>query len=387
MPLTRSTVLNKLRLLWGWASYQAEHLYILALEGCMRLVNRLDPDIYSEARRVRSIEDGKAHKPGGRYFVLLIYCNGELPGFTRNMIEAIARSAFNLVLVSNGELKPALRKELLTKSRLLIERKNIGRDFGGYKDGVSVAMRRFADIERLVVANDSVFFLDGLDELLAALDGPQDFIGISEVYEHHYHVASFMLSFGRRVLESRAFREFWRRYKPMATRRWAIFKGEGALTATLLRAGFRPHVLYRASHLRAHLAGTPQEVALLPIEVRAIIAGTGDPTPTTTLHKFGVFVKWLGSVRPRQRTLSETIVDEIMARNQMHAAGYMFRKFLKMPMIKRDIFYRSVYSLEDLSDMVGDQPPALREEILSDTEQRGNTERFNAYRKLLHRHA
>jgi hypothetical protein len=387
LPLTRPTVLNRLRLLWGWASYQAEHVYILVLEACMRLINRFDPDLYSEARRVRSIEEGGSDKPGGKYFVLLVFCNGRLPGFTRNMIDAIARSPFNLILVSNSGLTPALRAELLPKCRLLIERKNIGRDFGGYKDGVGIALRKFADIERLVIANDSVFFLDGLDGLIEAIDGRQDFIGLSEVYEHHYHVGSFMLSFGRRVIESRAFRQFWHRYKPMATRRWAIFKGEGALTATLLRAGFRPHVLYRASHLRPHLCGTQEEVALLPIEVRGIIAGTGDPTPTTTLHKFGVLVKWLGSTNRPERALKETIVDEIIARNQMHAAGYMFRKFLKMPMIKRDVFYRAVYSLEDLSDMVADQPAALRDEILADTKLRGNTADFGAYRKLLHRHA
>jgi hypothetical protein len=380
--------LNKLRLLYGWASYQIEHLFILALEGLMRLVGWFDPDVHSEARRIRSIEQGQGDKPGGRYFVLVIYCDGPLPAFTRNMIEAIARSRFNLVLVSNGGLSGALRAELLPKCALLIERKNIGRDFGGYKDGVSVVLRRFADIERLVIANDSVFYLDGgLDELIAALDGTADFIGASEVYEHHYHVASFMLSFGRRVVESRVFRDFWRNYKPMATRRWAIFKGEGELTASLLRAGFRPHVLYRASHLRAHLGNTPDPVALLPIEVRGIFAGISDPTPTTTLQKFGRAVKWLGNVKPPRKPLSETVIDEIMARNQMHAAGYMFRKFMRMPLIKRDVFYRAVYSLDDLADMLSDQPAELREEILADTRRRGNTEQFNAYRKLLHRHA
>jgi hypothetical protein len=357
------------------------------LEGIQRLSNRLDPRVYSEAKRIRSVREGGQEKAGGKFFVLVLYCTDTLPAFTRTIIDAVARSPFNLVIVSNAQLTDDLAEELRGKSRLLVERNNIGRDFGGYKDGVAIVLRRF-DVERLVIANDSVFYLsDGLEDLLVKLDGPHDLIGVSEVYDHHYHVASFLMSFGRRVVESAAFREFWRGYKPLGSRRWAIFRGEGELSAQLLRGGFRPHILYRAVHLRPYLTNDDAVLPLLPLQVRAWLAGGGEARSTTLLHKIGIALKWLRGSPPAKPAGTDLVIDEIMGRNQMHAAGLMFRKFMGLPLIKRDLYYRDVYSIEDLAAVVADQPSGLREEIIADLRRRGNSQQLGVFGRLLHRHA
>ena len=385
-PDQRPTVFSALRLLGGWAGYQIEHAFVVALEAIQQLVNRLDPRVYSEAMRVRSMREGAGEKPGGKFFVLLIYCTDTLPAFTRTLIDAVARSPFNLVIVSNAQLTDGLADELRSKCRLLIERNNIGRDFGGYKDGVAIVLRRF-DVERLIIANDSVFYLsEGLDELLTRLDGPHDLIGVSEVYDHHYHVASFLMSFGRRVLQSAAFRNFWRRYKPLGSRRWAIFRGEGDLSAQLLRAGFRPYILYRAAHLHPYLVNDAAVTPLLPLQVREWLAGSGEARSTTLAHKIGIALKWLRGIPPTKRGGADLVIDEVMGRNQMHAAGLMFHKFMGLPLIKRDLYYRGVYSLDDLAATVADQPPDLREEIMADLRRRGDSERLSPFGRLLHRH-
>src|SRR6185437_8365170 len=243
---------------------------------------------------------------------------------------------------------PAAEKEDLRRACcLMIERENVGSDFGGYKDAISIVSKRFGSIERLVIANDSVFyFREGLDKLIADLDGPQDFIGVSEVFDHHYHVASFLISFGPAVLRSEAFRNFWARFKPLGTRRWNIFRGEGALTAQLIEAGFKPHILFRAEPLRPHVrarnrAELDAALAMLP-----------------TRHRDKVIKRMRRTFTPQQLTamrsgdgqfdaaLSDRIADEIvgqiMQRNQMHAAGFLFRKNFNLPAIKRDIFYREI---------------------------------------------
>jgi hypothetical protein len=385
-PDQRPTVFSALRLLGGWAGYQIEHAFVLALEAIQQLFDRLDPRVYSEARRVRSVREGGADKAGGKFLVLVLYCTDTLPAFTRTLIDAVARSPFNLVIVSNAQLTDRLADELRGKSRLLIERNNIGRDFGGYKDGIAIVLRRF-DVERLMIANDSVFYLsEGLDALLAKLDGPHDLIGVSEVYDHHYHVASFLMSFGRRVVQSAAFRDFWRRYKPLGSRRWAIFRGEGDLSAQLLRSGFRPYILYRAVHLRPHLANGDAVASLLPLQVRAWLAGHGEARSTTLLHKIDIAWKWLRGTPRAKPVGADLVIDEVMGRNQMHAAGLMFRKFMGLPLIKRDLYYRGVYSLDDLAAILADQPPALREEIMADLRRRGNSEQLGPFGRLLHRH-
>jgi hypothetical protein len=386
-PHLKLTFARAMRIAGHWARHHLEYLLVLTLEGLSRLVNLLDPRVYFESMRVRSVREGGDHKAGGKFFVLVLYCEDTLPAFTRTIIDAVARSPFNLVVVPNGRLAPALANQLLGQSRLLVERNNIGRDFGGYKDGVNIVLRRF-DVDRLVIANDSVFYLpEGLDKLLADLDKANDFTGVSEVYLHHYHVASFMMSFGRRVIANAAFRQFWQRYKPLGTRRWAIFRGEGPLTAALLRAGFRPRVLYQAAHLREPLSREAEIVPLLPLDLRAWLAGEGERSPTTLLHKIAAALKWLHGVRQPPAALPAIVVDEIMGRNQMHAAGLMFRKVLGLPIVKRDLYFRGVFSLDDLAAAVADQPPALRDDIMADLRRRGHARELGPFGRLLQRHA
>jgi hypothetical protein len=386
-PAHRFHFTSLVRQLGGWFGYQCEHIFVLVLEGFYRLFNRLDPRVYFESLRIISIHDGSNTKTSSKFFVLVIFCPDALPAFTRTIIDAVAKSHFNLVIVSNAELSPELAHELRGTSSLVIGRKNVGRDFGAYKDGIQIVLRRY-HVERLVIANDSVFYLnDGLDQLLASLDSAHDLIGVSEVYEHHYHVAAFLMSFSRRVLESKAFRAFWRHYRPLGSRRWAIFQGEGALSAMLLGAGFRPHILYRAVHLRSYLKDDESVLRLLPLQLRAWLAGVGEPRSTTLQHKLTMALKWLSGVSRARLRGVDLVIDEVMHRNQMHAAGFLFRKFMALPLLKRDLYYRDVHALDDIAAILADQPPALREAIMEDLRVRGNSAGLGSVGRLLHRHS
>ena len=277
-------------LYWLWSKIG----WVIArvLEALARLSQWFDLRVHHEGLRIRAITEGQTAKPDGHFAILLVYCEGPLPAFTRSFVEAVERSSFDLIAVCNSDIDDSVRSYLLAHSRLLIERHNVGRDFGGYKDAIAVVGRRFPQARRLLLANDSVFYLpQGLDKLLADLAGDHEFIGVSEIFEHHYHVASFLASFGPAVLASPAFRNFWDGYRPYSLRRWAILRGEGALTATLTAAGFRPHVLYQTEALRRSLERYPSEriaaeVEALPAKARIRIwrnwraSGTTGRSPT-----------------------------------------------------------------------------------------------------------
>lgn len=350
--------------------YGIESLPIMALEATARARQRLDSRLYRENLRIRTTSEGRLAKDSGRFVLLVLYTQARVPSFTWTFIEALRQSPFNLVIVSNGNLAPAEGSALLDNCRLLIERNNVGRDFGGYKDGISLINRRFGPIKRLVLANDSVFYLPpGLDRLIADLDGDDDVIGVSETHEHHYHVASFLMSFGPAVIGSLPFRRFWDDYRPIGTRRWAIFNGEGALTKALIRAGFRPRVLFRADDIGTYLRdGTPdrakQALALLPPEARRDV--------TADLKR---------GLAP-----GDAIVAAIMKRNQMHTAGLLFRQYFGLPLIKRDIFYRDVHPLEDIEHAVESLEPALRHDVLHDVVRRGRVGERDWISRLLFRH-
>jgi hypothetical protein len=344
---------------------EIERVFILLIELGWRLFHRFDRHLYSEALRVRHVTEGAAIKPPRKFFILVLFCNGDIPGFTRTLIDAIARSQFNLVAVSNGTLTAQARAKLLGKSCLFIERNNVGRDFGGYKDGVNIVLRRFAEIDRLIIANDSVFYLpQGLDQLINSLDADDDVIGISESYKGFYHVASFLLSFGKRVVSNDAFIKFWRDYKPLESRQWAIFEGEGKLVQRLMRAGFRPRALYRTEDLAREL-DTVEGFKLLPAEIRRQLS---DPlTPSRSLG-------------------GERAASEIIKHNQMHAVGFLFYKFKNLPLIKRDIVFREIYSLAEVESLLNGIDGPLRGEIIDDLRRRGGPEDFGYFRRLMHRH-
>ena len=355
-----------------------ERAIVLGVEALRRAWHRLNPYLYSERLRIRCITEGLPPKGSDKVAVFVVYSRSGMPNFTMNFIAALNRHSFNVIIVSNDRLDTSVKTALLGNCCLLVERVNVGRDFGGYKDGIGIAVQRFPDIRRLIIGNDSLYYFNrGLDELITALDGPEDFIGVSEVYEHHYHVASFLLSFGPGVLDDPAFRRFWTGYLPIPTRMWAILEGEGELTRVLVEAGHRPHVLFRADALLFKLQAlsateTADTLALLPRSVRDALPPFAAPLRTN----------------PAPRNLAEAVYEEVMARNQMHAAGFAFMKYMGLPLLKRDIVFRELFSLREVKQIIagfGEAEP-MQAEIMDDLARRPPPSRFAVVHRLFYRH-
>jgi hypothetical protein len=261
-----------------------------------------------------------------------------------------------------------------------------GRDFGGYKDAISILLAQFGTPERLIIANDSIFYLrDGLADLIAGLDGPEDFVGASEVFDHHYHVGSYLLSFGRRAIELDAFRKFWMRYKPVTTRRWAILKGEGRLTGMLIKAGFKPKVLYKAEDLREHLAVTSPEafserVSLLPGPWRRNFAAAFEDVRQQLQAADA-------GREPGAIDTASPIIAAVVASNQMHTGGFLFHRFMGLSIIKRDIVFRGLYQLEEVHRALAHLPKDELADVMNDLSIRGSGDQLCAWQRLLYRHS
>ena len=286
-----------------------------------------------------------------------------------NFITSVNRASYNLILVTNSPLDPEAKSEALRRSCLLIERDNVGRDFGAYKDGIKIAFERFPNIERLIIANDSVYYLEnGLDGLITSLTNSGDFTGISETFQHHYHVASFLMSFGPTVLKDPAFHKFWQMYRPMPSRMWAILKGEGTLTQSLVAAGHRPHILFRAEDLLPKLrqlvgAQRTEFLALLPRNLRKPLAAVAGHASADEFAK--------------------AVLGAILQCNQMHATGFAFMKFLGIPLFKRDIVYRELYSVAEVRRIIAELEIGMQTEIAADLARRTPPARANVLKRAL----
>ncbi len=408
-----------------------ERLFIVQpIEGARRLQCRLDPRLYSESFRIRRIREGKQAKKGDRFVLFVLYARSSVPAFIETVLRSIGRSRLNLVISTNAHITDALREELLEKCHLLIERADLGRDFGGYKDGISIIEKRYGTPERLILLNDSLFFFEkGLDQLIADLDGEEEVIGITEDFHQYYHIQSFALSFGPTVLRHKRVRRYWRQYRPISTRLWAVNHGERRLTLCLMRAGFRPKILYHAARLVPHLRTRrlldlmeavyflPQATrgrlyreldelrdsqtlpALAALDtvsrsVRRLSKAGGDELAALRESNMSQVLRVTYQIASVHRTREEWAVETFGERigvlianhNQVHMAGFLFMKYLGLPVMKRDLFFREVYALEEIDNILTMLGEPMKDEVMSELRQKGAAFLLRGIRRILYRH-
>jgi len=74
--------------------------------------------------------------PSADYAVVAIFARHGLSRSVRSLIAGLSHNLVNVVLVSNGPLSTADREWLSGQVATLIERDNLGRDFGAYQAGI-----------------------------------------------------------------------------------------------------------------------------------------------------------------------------------------------------------------------------------------------------------
>ena len=92
----------------------------------------------------------------------------------------------------------------------------------------------------VVITNDSAYGpLRSLHAMVEAIDFDKaDVWGCTDSWQSRYHLQSYMMAFGPRVVASQAWRRFWRGVHPTWSKNWLIRVYEIGLTQALLKAGF-----------------------------------------------------------------------------------------------------------------------------------------------------
>lgn len=173
-----------------------------------------------------------------------VFCHfdrgGEVAPHTKRYIEALGAQNLPLVIVSNApNLSDAAVHWLLPRSFMIVVRRNVGHDFGAWRDGMRISGLPFTGMERLILANDSVYGPFGtLDRLFERLDpSGADVWGLTESWQYRYHLQSYFLAFGREALRCKGFQEFWDDLPDVLSRHWVIQNCEIGLTQRFIRSG------------------------------------------------------------------------------------------------------------------------------------------------------
>lgn len=233
-----------------------------------------------------------------RKVVVFVHFDGKgtVHEFVMNYLMQFHSSGFSIIFVSNAPtLPPAQREKLTGLCSQIIRRKNIGYDFGAYKEGIA-AIPDVSALDMLVLANDSVYGpLHHLASVLDRMDPDEaDVWSASDSWEFAFHLQSYFLLFHRAALASPAFTAFWKRLRYIQSKTLIVRNYEVGLTRALRGAGLRCRAAYpyRAAAtalMDAVMAGRITDDALGPIRKEYLLKlfeAINHGTPLNPTHFF-----------------------------------------------------------------------------------------------------
>lgn len=343
---------------------------------------RRDPRAKPGANRLIESSAGLDRHDTSHFAVFVYFNAGPVSFHVRHALAALSAEGVNVLIVAN-QLGEEARGELLRSCHTLVVRENIGRDFGAYKDGVDYVLATERP-RRLLLLNDSIFWVEtGARALVSHLTRIGDFACATETYAQHYHAGAFALGFSAAVLEAPAFREFWRGYRLIDNRRHAINKGEVELSQVLLAAGFVPDALYSTAALRRRLA----EASLDDLKLAFSFLPSRMPESATGMEReradFSRISPDLNSDDARAIGV-DRLIQLVSAASQIHVGGFMFMKWLGMPLLKRDSVYRGLFQLEHFERCLAEVGVRNSREIMADIRRKGSPERLTGWTRVLH---
>ena len=205
---------------------------------------------------------------GNRLCIFVSYQpKGILPTTWKYLQHLKENLGYSVVLISNCPLQkndiPALQNICLE----VIERDNIGYDFGAYKDGILRYMEKlgskFDELETLLIANDSVigpiYDMSPMHAQMQAEDC--DFWGMNEGHvpnEHinTQHICSYFIVFKNNIIKTNIFKKFWKDMAYVSNKYYAIYY-EKTLTPHFVTNEFKYSVYIKKEKIIEYLAKNP----------------------------------------------------------------------------------------------------------------------------------
>ncbi|HLP66652.1 MAG TPA: rhamnan synthesis F family protein, partial [Rhizobium sp.] len=177
-------------------------------------------------------------------------------------LEYLAQEGWSVLVISNSPLSREDRDRLASKSAQVIERPNLGYDFGAYREGWRWLHGRDHRIVRLILMNDSTWFplrrqddsLRRMEMLNADLAG-HIFKTVFSDDPRDDHVESHLLMFGPRALLHPDIHQFWATYRMTNSRALTIKTGEVGISQAAIGAGLTVKGLLDRDRLLTLLEG------------------------------------------------------------------------------------------------------------------------------------
>jgi hypothetical protein len=196
---------------------------------------------------------------GENVAIYLVYSPKGLSQSHINTLKEMEKSQVSPVLVTNHPISFSDRNLLMPKVSTIIERPNIGYDFGGYRDGILHLASELFKFKRLYLLNDSAWMIDNKENWFDKVESlDYDFVGASSHFTmphssvknfarfawsyseegKAFHYQSYALCFGKKILKDPRFLEYWRKFKMSRVKKRTISRGEIGLSQWVMQNGY-----------------------------------------------------------------------------------------------------------------------------------------------------
>jgi hypothetical protein len=170
---------------------------------------------------------------------------GRVTPAARDFIASLAEAGLDVVFVTNSEqILEEARAFLQRHCAAILIRRNIGYDFGAWRDALDTLALPRPETRAIFLVNDSVYGLRSANDFERA-----DLWGATESWQHRYHLQSFFLGCGEAVIRGQAWRDFWRSVRPIPCKDWIIRHCEIGFTGAMARGGARCAAIFPSASL------------------------------------------------------------------------------------------------------------------------------------------
>ncbi len=205
--------------------------------------------------------------------IFLLYQPKGCPESLFTSLRCLVDEGFSTLVVSNLPLSNRDLERLGPLAWKIVERPNLGYDFGGYRDGVWLLDRMGVAPQSLLFVNDTIWFpvspRSDMFARLRALDAP--YLGLTDAYNFDFggknnaarpgriHVTSFFFWVRQPMLASEAFRRWWPEYILQSRKRSVVRHGEVGFFRAMHEAGFAYDALVKKDDLLAMVDGLDRD--------------------------------------------------------------------------------------------------------------------------------
>jgi len=353
-------------------------------------------------RRLRRLAGSWPQRPSGlrRLAIFAAFHGPEVNFSNLAYLRSLHAADFHVVYLHNGPMSAATVEKLEPLCAAVLERPNLGQDWGCFKDGF-LNLRRYGwldNIEWLLFCNDSVHCLGDqagerfameLDQHLSTIKEPV--LGLYENLQLWQHLQSFFVAVRLEVFNDPIFVNFWKSYLPLSHRYHAINKGEVSWSLRVLNR-YPRRVLYTPGALADYAYKAFKDKTYLGISrllIPKCCASVVDGLRSCLAEEISVdsdLKLWARS--GRFFTTGFVYWDQLVAlggifesTNTSHSCALMFTALLGSPFLKKDICRHNIYTLAQLRQFLkyfftvqlerSEQSDLLFNEIISSYESQG----------------